>query len=72
MSLNGLIGLGPHQLQKDDNIVVLFGADMPFILRSAGNHCRLIGPAYVHSLMDGESLKEFKTDDELKEDMVTP
>jgi Heterokaryon incompatibility protein (HET) len=52
----GRIGLGPHKLLKGDHIVLLYGADMPFVLRPINGHFRLIGPAYVHGIMKGEAI----------------
>ncbi len=53
---NGRIGLGPHQRQRDDMVVLFFGADMPFVLRSTGALYRLMRPADVHGVMNGEGL----------------
>jgi len=70
ITLGGHIGLGPHQLRRDDMVVLIFGADMPFVLRSRGTHHQLIGPSYVHGIMDGEGLKS-KTKAELKQSMIS-
>jgi hypothetical protein len=56
MASNGRMGLGPYQLWKDDKAVFFFGADMPFLIRHVRAHYRLLGPAYVHSLMNGKGL----------------
>jgi hypothetical protein len=38
-----------------DKVVVLFGAELPFILRQdKDGHYQVIGEAYVHGVMDGE------------------
>ena len=50
------IGLGRHELQLDDIVIIVLGVDMPFILRSRGTHHQLIGPSYVHGIMNGEYL----------------
>jgi hypothetical protein len=70
MTCNGRMGLGPYQLQKDDKVVVFFGADMPFLIRNAGAHYRLLGPAYVHGLRNEEGLKS-RTVDGLKQSAMT-
>ncbi|KAL9120434.1 MAG: hypothetical protein Q9187_003013 [Circinaria calcarea] len=59
------IGLGPQELQQDDMVVLILGADMPFIVRSRGIHHQLIGPSYVHGIMNGEFLKS-RTKAEMK------
>ncbi|KAF2711674.1 hypothetical protein K504DRAFT_357273, partial [Pleomassaria siparia CBS 279.74] len=48
------IGLGSHRLKQGDLVVILFGADMPFLLRNKGTHFTLLGCAYVHGIMYGE------------------
>lgn len=53
----GYLGLFPMSSQKDDIVVVLFGGDVPFVLRRLPNGCmRLVGECYVHGLMTGEAL----------------
>ena len=59
------IGLGPQELQQDDMVVLILGADMPFIIRSRGTHHQLIGPSYVHGIMNGEHLRS-RTKAEMK------
>ena len=66
VTAGGRIGLGPHQMQKNDKVVVLFGVDMPFIFRDMGKHYRMIGPAYVHGQMNGEGVN-FKSKNELRQ-----
>ncbi|KAH6850495.1 hypothetical protein B0I37DRAFT_371774 [Chaetomium sp. MPI-CAGE-AT-0009] len=56
---NGRIGLGPRSVGKEpgceDEIWVLGGADVPFILRREGEkRYRVVGEAYVHGIMYGE------------------
>ena len=62
----GYIGVGPKQLQSEDLICVLLGADVPFVLHEGPPQCyQLIDECYVHGMMDGEvmegnpSLEEF-------------
>jgi hypothetical protein len=53
------IGLGPDSLQPGDCVWVLSGGRLPFILRQidANDESRyeLVGEAYVHGVMYGES-----------------
>lgn len=54
---NGLLGIGPKSIDvKDkDEVWILRGASVPFILRPIGNgKFRVIGEAYVHGIMRGE------------------
>jgi hypothetical protein len=55
----GYIGLGPPQVQQDDIIAILYGANVPFLLRPCGdNRHELVGEAYVHGIMYGEYLED--------------
>ncbi|KAF2471045.1 uncharacterized protein BDR25DRAFT_29912 [Lindgomyces ingoldianus] len=51
------LGTGPRSLREGDEVWVLDGASVPFILRRSptGNY-KLIGEAYVHGVMHGELL----------------
>lgn len=52
----GFVGIGPSDMQEGDVVSVMFGADMPFILRSYGVFQTLVGAAYVHGIMRGEGV----------------
>ncbi|KAJ4301911.1 hypothetical protein N0V90_004007 [Kalmusia sp. IMI 367209] len=62
----GYIGIGPPDMAKGDEAWVLFGGNVPFILRPLGhaeswkcknsNDYTLVGNAYVHGIMDGEAI----------------
>jgi hypothetical protein len=65
----GYFGLGPKDTKIGDEVWVLFGGNVPFVLRAgkgegearemgenAGGHV-LIGDSYVHGVMDGEILE---------------
>ncbi|KAK4118515.1 HET-domain-containing protein [Parathielavia appendiculata] len=55
----GRPGLGPKDAAVGDQIVVFAGAHVPFIVRQelASQHrYRVLGPAYVYEMMDGEAL----------------
>jgi hypothetical protein len=53
----GYPALVPERAQIGDEICMLFGGDVPFILRQRQENWSLIGEAYVHGFMDGEALK---------------
>ena len=57
VSRSGRIGLGPFEIREGDLVVVIFGGDMPLILRCHDSHHQLIGPAYVHGFLKGEIFK---------------
>ena len=46
-------------MQPADEVFVLSGGDVPFILRQSGSgEHRLIGEAFVHGIMNGEMLED--------------
>ncbi|OCT49395.1 hypothetical protein CLCR_04567 [Cladophialophora carrionii] len=63
LSDDGSMGVGPSLSQVGDRIAVFNGTPMPAVLRSAdqgtGEQYQLVGPAYVHGLMDGEAYQVF-------------
>ena len=56
----GYIGLGPPDCVRGDSIVVLLGAEVPFVLRPHDDHFRLIGETYVRGIMLGQVMDEVK------------
>jgi hypothetical protein len=60
MSRLGYIGLGPAHLSPGDQICILCGAIVPFLLRprrDSKSKYLVIGEAYVHGIMDGEYIE---------------
>ncbi|KAH7417000.1 hypothetical protein BKA64DRAFT_285072 [Cadophora sp. MPI-SDFR-AT-0126] len=53
---DGYMGIGSMNMHLGDLIVVLFGGEVLFILRSEGENYSLVGECYVHGLMDGEAM----------------
>jgi hypothetical protein len=60
----GNMGLGPLSMRADDMVVVLRGGILPFVLRKIGESYQLIGPAYLHGIMDGEAVETSKARNE--------
>ena len=52
----GYIGLGPLSMKPGDNVCILRGGQVPFLLRKDGVHHRFIGESYVHGIMTGEAM----------------
>ncbi|KAK1822028.1 hypothetical protein LTR12_003552 [Friedmanniomyces endolithicus] len=55
---NGYLALLPEEAVEGDLIVILRGGRLPFVVRPQAHGFRLIGPAYVHGIMDGEAYDE--------------
>jgi len=56
VSKDGYLGLAPPDAQKGDRVAVLYGANVPFILRKTDSKFQVVGESYVHGLMDGEAV----------------
>ncbi|ETS85344.1 hypothetical protein PFICI_03369 [Pestalotiopsis fici W106-1] len=53
----GLIGYVPFRAQKGDLVCILYGADVPFVLRKlADGRYSLVGECYMNGIMYGEAL----------------
>jgi len=48
---NGYVGLGPSAMENGDQVFVLFGARVPFLLRKENDQYRLVGECVVTGLM---------------------
>ena len=70
---HGLIGLCPDTARVGDVVCILLGGEVPYVLRTFGGepvkqadvnliiksrHFELVGEAYVHGIMDGESVSK--------------
>lgn len=52
------LGLVPERTLRFDRICILFGCDVPVILRKRRNDFwELIGEAFVYGVMDGEAVE---------------
>ncbi|KAM7212723.1 heterokaryon incompatibility protein 6, OR allele [Rhypophila decipiens] len=57
----GYMGIGPPNIAKQDEIWVLDGGNVPFVLRresNGGSSRRFIGDAYVHGIMHGQAVND--------------
>lgn len=44
---SGYLGIGPAVMRPGDEVCVLFGGRVPFILRPIGDHHLLLGDSYL-------------------------
>lgn len=51
----GHMGTAMPVVQAGDCIALIGGLQVPFVLRSVGKQWCILGPAYVHGIMDGEA-----------------
>ena len=61
------IGLVPQTVLPGDKICIFLGAPIPFVIRPTGTRYQLMGPCYLHGMMDGQALE---LDDWHVEDIV--
>jgi hypothetical protein len=58
----GLLGLGLRSLKNGDELWLVAGSDVPILLRrEAEKGYQVIGEAYVHGIMHGESLADLSS-----------
>lgn len=64
MTDNGYIGIGPAAMQSGDRVFVLFGGSLPYILRDTDTQglYRVVGESYVHGIMYGEVIQQWRED----------
>ena len=55
---NGFLGLVPKEAVIGDEVCILFGGDVPYILRPTAEdkEFQSVGDWYVHDIMDGEAI----------------
>ena len=59
---DGYMGIGPRWAQPGDSIALISGLNIPFIVRKEGQHYRLLGPVYIHGIMQGERWDNAQTE----------
>lgn len=64
----GYLGLAPVASVVGDEICIILGASVPYVIRREGSHCRFIGECYILGLMNGEAVEGL--DMNLKEKFV--
>ncbi|RAQ99947.1 heterokaryon incompatibility protein [Stemphylium lycopersici] len=54
----GHLGMGPPDMRLGDQVWVLHGGNVPFVMRERlqGDGLHLVGDAYVHGIMDGQAV----------------
>lgn len=66
----GFVGRVPLTAEVGDRVAVLFGVDVPFLLREHGDGMfKLVGECYIHGIMDGEVMTRHGIED-LSQDFV--
>ncbi|KAJ3534689.1 hypothetical protein NM208_g7438 [Fusarium decemcellulare] len=64
LTTGGYLGLGPQGARPGDEVAVLAGGAVLYILRKQGSAHVLIGDCYVHDCMDGEVISRISQDRE--------
>ncbi|KAK5164344.1 uncharacterized protein LTR77_010040 [Saxophila tyrrhenica] len=66
---SGLLGAAWHTVKGGDSIVMIFGCDIPLVLRPDGDRWVSIGDVYVYDAMAGEPVVELEKRGQLDEQM---
>jgi hypothetical protein len=53
---SGYIAMVPELSQVGDIVCLIYGLDVPYVMRKVEGRFRLVGTSYVHGLMDGQGL----------------
>jgi len=54
VSAGGHVGMGPYCLEEGDVLCIMYGAQVPYVLRPVdGGRYTFVGTAYVHDCMGG-------------------
>ncbi|KAF4459312.1 ankyrin repeat, partial [Fusarium albosuccineum] len=62
LTTGGYLGLGPDGAEPGDEVAVLAGGAVSYILRKHDHKYKLIGDCYVHGCMDGEVISRIYRD----------
>ena len=55
----GRVGYAPEASQKGDLVVIFYGVPTPLVIRQVKpGYYEIIGPAYVHGVMQGEFISD--------------
>ena len=62
LTANAYVGMAhdASNVQKGDSICVFLGGPTPFLIRRESDHYILLGPCYVHELMNGEAIEDLE------------
>jgi hypothetical protein len=67
LTADGYLGIGPPAMRVGDQVCILYGSGLPFILRALQTRYRLIGCCYVQGIMQGEAVKLKEADNQLSQ-----
>lgn len=75
----GLMGQAPERAKKGDHVCVLYGSEVPILIRPSAGGFEVVGECYVSGIMNGEVLQspngreqEFRFGPRRRIDMKTP
>jgi hypothetical protein len=62
LTRDGKIGKGWNSIKQGDLVCVIFGCDVPLVLRPVEEHYYMIGDCYVEGIMQGEAMRNFENE----------
>jgi hypothetical protein len=57
---DGSLGLGPQCMRVNDIVVVLYGGNIPYVLRPQGDEFLFLGQAYMDNIMHAEVIADLR------------
>jgi hypothetical protein len=66
---NGCIGISPLDTQAEDNVAIVFGGGVPYIIRKYDDAFLFVGDSYIHGLMNGEAVQKLR-EGQLREEVL--
>ncbi|KAH6668539.1 heterokaryon incompatibility protein-domain-containing protein [Halenospora varia] len=61
------IGKGWKTMRENDIVCIVFGCDVPLVLRPVDDHFELIGDCFVEGIMEGQAMALFENEEVKKE-----
>jgi hypothetical protein len=71
LTAGGCVGATLDRLQPGDEVFILFGSNMPVVLRKFDGAYRLVTQVYLHGVMNREAVDDFLADEQKQCDTVT-
>jgi hypothetical protein len=54
------MGVGPKAVEPGDVVCIIYGHEMPYVLRQTGAQYKYVGACYLTGVMNGEAIEKFK------------
>ncbi|OAL43476.1 HET domain-containing protein [Pyrenochaeta sp. DS3sAY3a] len=69
LTSDGHIGISSLGTQPGDTVAVIFGGGVPYVIRKSSDHFLFVSEAYIHGLMNGEMVQQWR-EGQLEEEVL--